>query len=95
VANQFSEQFTITGVTAYPSTPQVSAELIPAMVILQNRDDASVYFSFDGTNDHGQIQEGESISISPASGYGGAYSRVWLREANDGTAAVVRVSLYA
>lgn len=92
MVNQYSAQFTVTGVTSYPGTAQVSQGMIPGQVILQNRNDASIYFSFNGTDDHGQVQQGESINIETSQGC--LYSKVWLRDAGDGTVAQVRVSLY-
>src|SRR5262245_6331559 len=83
-----SEAVALTNVQSYPADPQVSCDFPVQQTTIQNRGSDTVYFSFDGSNDHGELETGESVNLAVGQGlasrdprvtvsYG--YQRVWLR----------------
>lgn len=75
------------GSDGYPESPQVDL-LWFGLVSLINLSNSLIYFSFDGTNDHGVLT---TTGVGKGAAYELPHNKVWLRVEDDPESAEVSV----
>jgi len=80
----------VSGLSAYPASPQVTIPFDPTGVLIVNEHATEVVFiSFDGTNNHGKLIPGTMSAVEWK--YRGR--KVWIKPTSSGTASPVNVSV--
>ena len=77
----FRQTVDLTGVTTFPTLPQVVSPFEPREIAVRNEESsaADIFLSFDGKEDHSRLSGGQGVTFTQRS------KSVWLRRDSAGS----------